>query len=78
MTTQQYFYSLRTGVNRRRDSICVRAGNAVIRGGYTTMEELCAATESDILRIRNVGETCARLILEERQKYMEANRQSGI
>lgn len=51
--------------------VTVRAINAVMRGGFTTMKELCAIDEERIHRIRNLGEKCFVLVLAMRKRYTE-------
>ena len=49
--------------------LLVRTTNALMRSGYTTMEQLCRADEEKLLRVRNMGEKCRGFALMVREKY---------
>jgi len=53
-------------------SVRVRAVNALVRGGISTMDELCGASAEDIKKIRNLGERSLKLALIMREKYSYA------
>ncbi len=47
-----------------------RIHNALVRGRVTTMEQVCAMSEQELLRIRNFGGKALAIVLTERQKYL--------
>ncbi|GHV42608.1 hypothetical protein FACS1894187_24960 [Synergistales bacterium] len=49
--------------------ITVRAINALVRGGFETMNKLCAAPEERLKKVRNLGEKCFALALTMREQY---------
>ena len=52
-------------------SVRIRAVNALVRGGISTMDELCGASAEEIEKIRNLGERSLKLALIMREKYSE-------
>ncbi|MCL2696446.1 MAG: hypothetical protein FWE74_00020 [Oscillospiraceae bacterium] len=49
--------------------LTVRAINALVRGGITTMDELCSVSVEKLNRVRNLGEKCLEMALFMRNKY---------
>ncbi len=47
-----------------------RIHNALVRGRITTMEQVCAMSEEQLTRVRNLGRKSLAIVLAERQKYL--------
>ncbi len=47
-----------------------RIHNALVRGRITTMEQVCAMSEEQLIRVRNLGRKSLAIVLAERQKYL--------
>ena len=56
-----------------------RIHNALVRGNITGMEQVCAMSEEQLMRVRNFGGKSLAIVLAERQKYLAGrqNKQSN-
>ncbi len=61
ITIDEYFRTVRPDA---------RVRNALRRAGVTTMARLCGMTTLELMRIRNFGVKCLKVVLEEREKYL--------
>lgn len=67
----EYFCVKSEGLNSRTRGACRRAGNALHRAGYYTMEAVCALTDEQLIRIQNVGAGAQAIIAKEIAGYRQ-------
>ena len=67
ITIQAYFTEHVPEHNR------VRTINCLVRGGISTMDELCHASMERLVRVRNMGEKTREIALAMRDKYAAEN-----
>lgn len=72
-----YFRVKAEGMDGKTRGAYKRAGNALHRAGYHTMEEVCALTDEQLKRIRDVGVGTQAIIIKEIACYRQGGGTEG-
>lgn len=76
METKDYFRARREQVRPELRSKYQHIGNALCRAGVEHMAQLCAMDEAGLIQVRDIGPVALHIILEERRRYMNFQKQS--
>lgn len=73
----EYFRAKAEGMDSKTRGAYKRAGNALHRAGYHTMEAVCALTDEQLKRIRDVGIGTQSIITKEIACYRQGSGTEG-